>query len=307
MKIISKKVIEESICFDKNLAELILLQKNALIDFSARHIYSPMPLQMSFKDPPGDCHIKAGFNELDEIFIVKVATGFYKNKDLNLPAGDGAILVFSKTTGLLQAILCDNGYLTILRTALAACVASQIAPVTHIGIIGTGNLSKITTKLMQKLYPEVPITIWGRTSNKSVDELLSVSDLVITTTASQQAIVSTVRKNAHIIALGADELGKQELEPVLFKLADRIIVDSKPQAILYGDSSHAIKAGLINEESLEELGSLLATNYFVQNKLIITDLTGIAAQDMAIAKWVLSTCKNQLDPLRWRALRDSNS
>ena len=291
MQIFHKTDIEKCISLKDDLAELMLLQKQAFIDFSAGHINTPMPLQMSFKNPPGDCHVKAGYQKSDDIFIVKIATGFYQNKDLDLPAGDGAILVFSRSTGLLQSILCDNGYLTILRTALAACVASQIAPVTHIGIIGTGNLSKMTAKLMHLLYPEVGITIWGRNSDNSLDELLSISDLVITTTASREPIIKTIRKNAHIIALGADELGKQELGAQLFKLADKIIVDSKPQAIKYGDSSYAIKAGMIKTEALEELGSLLAQGYQAQDKMIITDLTGIAAQDITIAKWTLSACK----------------
>ena len=152
-----------------------------------------MPLQMIFKNPPGDCHVKAGYHEEDDIFIIKIATGFYQNKDLNLPAGDGAILVFSKSTGLLQSILCDNGYLTLLRTALAACVASKISAVTHITIVGDGNLGKMTAKLMRLLYPGIGITIWKRNSCNSLDELLNISDLVITTTASHTPIIK--RKN----------------------------------------------------------------------------------------------------------------
>ena len=292
MQIFHKADIEKCISLKDDLAELMLLQKQAFIDFSAGHINTPMPLQMSFKNPPGDCHVKAGYHEGDDIFIVKIATGFYQNKDLGLPTGDGAILVFSKSTGLLQAILCDNGYLTILRTALAACLASQIAPVSHIGIIGTGNLSKMTSTLMQLLYPEASINIWGRNSNHSLDELLNISDLVITTTAAQEPIIKNIRKNVHIIALGADELGKQELGSQLFKLADKIIVDSKSQAIKYGDSYHAIKAGIINGNKLEELGIILSQCYRANNKMIITDLTGIAAQDVAIVKWILSSYKN---------------
>ncbi len=291
MQIFHKAYIEKCISLQNDLAELMLSQKQAFIDFSAGHMNVPMPLQMSFKDPPGDCHVKAGYNEPDDIFIVKIATGFYQNKDLGLPAGDGAILIFSKSTGLLQSILCDNGYLTLLRTALAACVASQISSVTRITIVGTGNLGKMTAELMRLLYPRVNINIWSRSSQNSLDELLSTSDLVITTTASHLPIIKTIKKNAHIIALGADDPNKQELKPEIFKNADKIIVDSKAQAIKFGDSYHAIKANIINEDDLEELGTLLAQDYKAQDKMIITDLTGIAAQDIAIAKWTLSACK----------------
>lgn len=290
MKIFHKKNIEESINLENDLLGLILSQKQAFIDFSAGFINMPMPLQMSFENPVGDCHVKAGFNEKDDIFVIKVATVFYQNKDLNLPAGDGVSLVFSKSTGLLKAVLCDNGYLTLLRTALAACVASQIAPVTYITVIGKGNLGQMITKLMSFLYPKATISSWNRNSNSSLDELLSVSDLVISATASQEPIIKAalVKKNVHIIALGADEPIKQELDPQLFKLADKVIIDSKFQAVKFGDSYHAIKAGIIKPTKLEELGNLLAKNYKTKNQIIITDLTGIAAQDIAIAKWVIS-------------------
>jgi ornithine cyclodeaminase len=289
VQIISREIIANIINIKANLGELILSQKKAFIDFSAGHNMSLIPLQMSFQTPPGDCHVKAGFHDVDDIFVIKIATGFYQNKDLGLPSGDGVILVFSKSTGLLQSILCDNGYLTTLRTALAACVASQIAAVNHIGIVGTGELSKMTVELMKLLYPKVGITVWGRSSNYSLDKLLSMSDLIITTTASSEPIIKTIKKNTHIIALGADELSKQELGSNIFNSADKIIVDSKAQALKFGDSYHAMEAGIINSDALEELGILLAQDYKAENKTIITDLTGIAAQDIAIAKWTISS------------------
>lgn len=263
MQIFHKEDIERCISLNDDLARLILSQKKAFIDFSSGHINVPMPLQMSFRNPPGDCHVKAGYHEEDDIFIVKIATGFYQNKDLGLPAGDGAILVFSKSTGLLQSILCDNGYLTLLRTALAACVASQISDITHIGIIGTGNLSKMTAKLMHLLYPKIGITIWGRNTNNSLDELLKLSDLVITTTASNIPIIKAkdITRKMHIIALGADESNKQELDENIFKITDVIIVDSKTQALKFGESYHAIKSGIINVNKLEELGVILSQGY----------------------------------------------
>ena len=61
-----------------------------------------------------------------------------------------------------------------------------------------------------------------------------------------------------MIDLVTDGLGNQELESKLFKLANKIIVDSKHQALKFGDSYHAIKNGIINAKAIEELGILLA-------------------------------------------------
>ena len=83
----------------------------------------------------------------------------------------------------------------------------------------------------------------------------------------------------------ADEPGKQELESELFRHADHTIVDSKSQAILFGDTAYAISKNIIRPE---ELGTILTQNVTFQNKLVITDLTGIAAQDIEMAKFVVS-------------------
>lgn len=55
-------------------------------------IYNPAPIQMSFPKAHGDCHIKAGFKNEGDIFIVNIATGFYQNIRNDLPPpGDGTV------------------------------------------------------------------------------------------------------------------------------------------------------------------------------------------------------------------------
>eukprot|EP01035_Chromulina_nebulosa_P025450 gene25450-33215_t len=264
-------------------------QKKAFIDFSSGCVNVPLPLQLSFDNPMGDCHVKAGYNQLDDIFIVKIATGFYGNKENGLPTGDGAILVFSKSTGMLSYILCDNGFLTQVRTAIAACIASQLSSVNHICIVGTGNLGTLTYQMMKRLYPLAKISVWNRKMWQDLSSVLESCDTVITTTASHSALIQThhIKSNMHIISLGADEPGKQELEPELFGRADHIIVDSKSQALLFGDTAYAISANIIQPEKLQELGAVLTQKSTFQNRLIITDLTGIAAQDIEMAKFIV--------------------
>ena len=298
--------IKDVIDIKRDFRELVQSQQRAFIDFSNGYITVPKPIQMSFAKAQGDCHIKAGFKQNSEIFVVKIATGFYQNSASGLPAGDGAVLAFSQKTGLLEAILCDGGYLTTLRTAIAACVAVKITPwdVQRVGIIGTGQLAIQVLELMRLLYPQADFRIWGRSVQKtkvvaesypgvkiceSVQELMQNGGIVITTTASSQPIIDLAYVNGktHIIALGADELGKQECDPRLFPKADIVVVDSKEQAARFGDTFHGIQAGFINIEKTEELGNAIQSGISVDANLLITDLTGIAAQDIAIAEWIL--------------------
>ena len=85
---------------------------------------------------------------------------------------------------------------------------------------------------------------------------------------------------------------KQECHPEIFRRADKIIVDSKVQACKFGDTFYALQSGIIRLEEIVELGKLLEDGLGSKSKLIITDLTGIAAQDMAMAEFVMELLKS---------------
>jgi len=100
-----------------------------------------------FEKPPGDTHIKYGYIKGDPFFVIKIASGFYENPTLGLPSSSGLILVFSQTTGIVESILLDEGFLTDLRTALAGrIVAKYLAPgqIDCIGVVGTGIQARYT-------------------------------------------------------------------------------------------------------------------------------------------------------------------
>jgi ornithine cyclodeaminase len=91
-------------------------------------------------------------------------------------------------------------------------------------------------------------------------------------------------------ALGADGNGKQELDPAIFRRADLRIVDSLNQCAEYGESSFALKQGLIQKYDLIELGQVIAQPQLLarnnDHQISIVDLTGLAIQDLQIAKAV---------------------
>lgn len=314
MKVYTKDEISAVLDLERNLHELIELQKEAFTGFSDGRMVVPMPMQLSFKEPEGDCHVKAGYEMGSEFFAIKIATGFYNSYSSNSPtlsAGDGVILILSQKTGKIEAILYDEGLLTQVRTAIAACIAAELTPfsIEQIGIVGAGKLARTCIELLSKVYPESEFKIWARNLERSVElakalpaieikvedscsKLVRSSRLIVTTTASRQPIVwaSDVQMRTHIIALGADEKGKQELDPEIFAMADNIIVDSKGQAMQFGDTSYTIDMGSFEISKLSELGKLLKNRRVPivsnSNAILVTDLTGIAPQDVYIALWV---------------------
>ncbi len=125
----------------------------------------------------------------------------------------------------------------------------------------------------------------------SVRELCERCDLVVTATASTRPLISAewIGPGTHITAVGADVKGKQELDPQILGRADIRAVDSVAQCVDHGELGHAVAAKLVMPEDLVELGSILAgaqRGRSSPEQITVADLTGLAVQDLQIAKAV---------------------
>lgn len=102
-------------------------------------------------------------------------------------------------------------------------------------------------------------------------------------------LVNQIRKGTHITAIGADTPHKQELDENIFGRADIIVADSISQCVERGDIAHAIKNKIITTNKLIELGNIIAGNHKGRTndtQITVIDLTGLAVQDIKIAKAV---------------------
>lgn len=100
-----------------------------------------------------------------------------------------------------------------------------------------------------------------------------------------------MRPGTHITAVGADAPGKQELDAALVAAADGLFADLASQCLDHGELAVAYAAGLIDAGRVTDLGDVLgdpARGRQAEADMTIADLTGIAAQDIAIAKVVLA-------------------
>jgi len=284
--------------------------EQALISHSEGRVVAPPPGVLLFENPPGDCHIKSGYVRGGSVFVVKLAMGFYENPSRGLETNNGLVLVFDSHTGKTLAVLNDEGWLTSWRTAAAGALAAKAgAPsqVTALGIIGSGHQAELQARWACELLGIKQVFIWGRRFDKarrlvkslvhqgleaqaadSVEAVFAQCNVVITCTPSAQMIVpsAAVKAGTHIVALGADSPGKQELDPQLLKRARVIMTDDRAQCVDHGEMGHAVRAGLIAENADVALGQVLAGQVrgrFSDNDLTIADLTGLAAQDVALA------------------------
>jgi ornithine cyclodeaminase len=301
-KVYTREQIEQVI----RPAEAIAAMEPGFVAYSRGDVVVPPVGQMEFHDPPGDCHIKYGYLKQGPTFTIKIATGFWKNPERGLPSSNGVVLVFSRQTGELEAVLQDEGYLTDFRTAAAGAVAAKyLAPseIRCIGIIGAGTQAKLQLELLKEITDCRRVMLWARSADRartfhaedfeitvasSVAELAANSQLIVTTTAARQWLLGAdhVQPGTHITAVGADGGGKQELESRLFSLANACVVDSAVQCSQYGDSSFALREGLIQPQKLIELGRLIEDKTLGRQReedITIADLTGVAVQDIVIA------------------------
>jgi ornithine cyclodeaminase len=96
--------------------------------------------------------------------------------------------------------------------------------------------------------------------------------------------------------MGSDDHGKQELEAELLARADRVVADSVSQCVDHGECFHAVKAKLIAESSILELGDVIknpAIGRTREDQITVADLTGVAIQDIQIAKMVNQMLSNR--------------
>ncbi|MCK4430295.1 MAG: ornithine cyclodeaminase family protein [Candidatus Aminicenantes bacterium] len=287
--------------------------EEGFIAYSQGKTVVPPVGELIFKNPPGDMHIKYGYIIGDEYYVIKIASGFYENYKLNLPAISGLMLVFKQKTGELACILLDEGYLTNIRTAAAgAVVAKYLAPknVRCIGIFGAGIQGRMQLKYLETIIKCKDIVVWGINQNEldaykkdmeplgyniqttlDANEVASKCNLIITATPSRSPLLHAdqIQKGTHITAMGSDTHEKIELDPRILQRADIVVADSISQCLSRGEIYQAIKAGLLEKDNLVELGNVISKKELQRSseeQTTIADLTGVAIQDIQISKAV---------------------
>jgi ornithine cyclodeaminase len=269
--------------------------------------------EMLFKKPPGDVHIKYGYIVDDDYYVIKIASGFYESPQSSRYTSDGLLLLFKKGTGELACTLLDECHLTNVRTAAAgAVVAKYLAPkhIECVGIVGAGTQGRMQLEFLGSVIECKDVMVWGmnkkeldeykedmelvgyniRTTLKAED-IAANCNLIVTATPSKSPLLSAdlIRQGTHITAMGSDTPEKNELDPRILQKADIIVADSISQCLLRGEIHQALKAGVLEKERVIELGNVIVNpdlQRTSEEQTTIADLTGVAVQDIQIAKAV---------------------
>ncbi|BBP98740.1 cyclodeaminase [Burkholderia sp. SFA1] len=268
----------------------------------------PPILRLDIPEHAGEVDVKTAYLPRFPSFAIKVSPGFFDNPSLGLPSLNGLMLVLSVRTGLTEAVLLDNGYLTAVRTAAAGAVASRWLSrkdAKRVAIIGAGEQARLQLKALRLVRDIDHVTVWARERDRavqfarecdgidcdvadSVSSALKRADIAVTTTPSREPLIHArdLHPGLHITAMGSDAEHKNEIAPDVFARA-RYVCDRLQQVRVLGELHHAIEAGVIDAgASFAELGQVIAqqapgrTN---DDEVTVCDLTGTGAQDTAIA------------------------
>jgi ornithine cyclodeaminase len=271
-------------------------------------------ISLPFSRPRGVAHIKAGHLHDDAVWTVKVSADF-EPEDGGPTRHSGVMLVISATDGTTVGLLCDNGYLTELRTGAAGAVAADALAredAKVVAIVGAGSQARYQLEALLGVRRITEVRVASRSEERarayvdevvarhslvadvspSVEDAVRGADIVITTTPATSPLLRAawLGEGTHVTAVGSDEPAKQELAPDVLARAAVVAVDDRGQAARFGELHHAIEAGVRSEDDVVTLGELLegvAEGRTAAGDVTVADLTGVGVQDAAIAALAL--------------------
>ena len=307
--ILTEKELRKLVPLD---ADAVSVVEEAFRALAGGAVVMPPILRLDLKEANGEVDVKTAYVPRLESFAIKISPGFFDNPKIGLPSVNGLMMLLSARTGLLEAALLDNGYLTDVRTAAAGAVAAK-----HLSredsetaaIFGAGVQARLQLEALLLVRPIRRARIWARDAVKAeataadLEKRLGIevrasadpekaarrADIIVTTTPSTSPILIAdwISSGQHVTAMGSDAEHKNEIDPRLVGKAHRYVADRLSQTRILGELHHAIAAGLADAEAdFPELGAVIAgkaTGRTSEGDITFADLTGTGVQDTAIA------------------------
>jgi alanine dehydrogenase len=264
-----------------------------------------MPPKVYITLPEGDFRTMPAYLPSLSIAGVKIVNVHPKNPQIGLPTVMALTIILDLATGRPLAIL-NATRLTDMRTGAAGAVAAKYLSAVQeivLGVIGTGRQAEAQVAAISRELKIREIRIWGRNPvhvRKFADRFMEYPchalpiedvcncDVLVTTTPTTTPIIRSewIHQGTHINAIGADAPGKEELDPALLRRA-QVFVDDAAQAIHSGEINVPISKGFYRADEIAgTLGEVVIGKKRRSDPRAITifDSTGLAIQDLAIAK-----------------------
>jgi alanine dehydrogenase len=306
--LLKKEEVRGLIC----MKEVIGTVEEAYKAFNSGQVDQPGYIGLHLPAPRGEIDFKLGYYKTDEVISMKASSGTFPDNPpvYGLPTHMGTILLFDARTCALICVM-DGTLITGLRTGAAGAVSVKALARKNARIvtsIGTGIQARMQIRAITEVMNIEAIHAWDRDAENlarykadiesefgipvvmanSKKEAVEQADILVTTTRGTGPVVEAdwIKPGTHIVAIGSDAPGKQELDPEIFRSA-RIVVDSISQCVEKGETQNPLKSRVITKDDIHgEIGEVLLgikpgrTN---DEEITIFDSTGMAIQDNTTA------------------------
>ncbi len=309
MTILTEAELRRIVPLDRDAVACV---EDAFLALATRPVAMPPILRLDIPEYRGEVDVKTAYVPGLDGFAIKISPGFFGNPALGLPSVNGLMVLLSSRTGLVEALLLDNGYLTDVRTAAAGAVAAKhlSRPDSAVAaIFGAGVQAALQLEALTLVRPIREARIWGRQPERAAATAARLSerlgfpvhaaaerraavagaDIVVTTTPADRPILAAdwLEPGQHVTAMGSDAEHKNELDPAVLSRADLYVADRLTQTRRLGELHHAIAAGTVAaDRDFPELGAVIAGQAAGRpstDAITVCDLTGTGVQDTAIA------------------------
>jgi alanine dehydrogenase len=264
-----------------------------------------MPPKLYVTLPDGDFRTMPAYLPSLSIAGVKIVNVHPNNPKIGLPTVMALTIILDIESGQPTAVI-NATKLTDMRTGAAGAVACKYLSAKKeiiLGVIGTGRQAQAQVTAISRELKIRQVKIWSRTPEhirKFADRFMEFPcqasslenacdcDVLVTTTPSRSPLIRNewIHEGTHINAIGADAPGKEELDPALLIRA-QVFVDDPAQALHSGEINVPVSQGVYHAADIAgTLGEVVIGKKKRAGLETITifDSTGLAIQDLAIAK-----------------------
>ena len=264
-----------------------------------------MPPKVYITLPNGDFRTMQAYLPSLSIAGVKIVNVHPGNPAKGFPTVMALTVIIDIDTGQPTAVI-NATRLTDMRTGAAGAVAAKYLSAKKeiiLGVIGTGRQAQAQVTAISRELEVRQVKIWSRDPEhirKFADRFMEFPcvattlekacdcDVLVTTTPSRSPLIRSewIHGGTHINAIGADAPGKQELDPALL-LRAQVFVDDPAQAIHSGEINVPVSQGIYRATDIAgTIGEVVIgkKKRAGPDTITIFDSTGLAIQDLAIAK-----------------------
>ena len=298
-----------------SLSEVVEAVESAFKEKGLGQVQMPAKIYLYYRKYGGDLRAMPSFLEDLDVSAVKIVNVHPQNPRKNgLPTVMAVITLIDPSTGAPLAIM-GGTTITDMRTGAAGGVAAKYLARKDskiVGIVGAGAQARTQLMGLLEVYGHLEeVRVWSRSEEKkkkfaaefqkaygdalhvvpaaSVREAVKGADILVTATPSRQPLVMNdmVSAGMHVTCIGADAVGKEELDPAILKRA-KIVVDDWAQASHSGEINVPLSRGLITRENVwAEIGEIVAglkPGRQRPDEITVFTSTGLAVQDAVTAK-----------------------